>query len=105
MDKVDGGRREKLDFGRKLRAASLPSVASWVLEVWQGLTEQMVAHSFQKCGISNSIDGTDDILWEEEASQQGEELEKDDVYDIQRTAAEWNNLVGKREDEDEFDGF
>ena len=41
--------------------------ASWVLEAWRDLPEEMVARSFKKCGISNSTDGTEDnMLWEEE---------------------------------------
>ena len=50
-----------------VKAALLTTVASWVLEAWRDLPEEMVARSFKKCGISNSTDGTeDDMLWEEE---------------------------------------
>ena len=49
-----------------MRAASLPTVCSWVLDAWRSLPAEMVAWSFKKCGISNLMDGTEDeILWEE----------------------------------------
>lgn len=65
----------------------------------------MVAGSFKKCGISNSIDGTeDDILWEEEANpKQGsedDESEDEDVYDDKLTEEQWRSLFGESDDED-----
>ena len=64
-----------------VRAASLATVSSWVLEAWRGLPEEMVARSFKKCGISNSTDGTeDDILWEEAAVPDEESQEEDEDH-------------------------
>ena len=82
-------------------------MTSWVLEAWRGLPKEMVAWSFKKCGISNSIDGTeDDILWEEEANPEQEseddESEDKDVYDDKLTEEQWRSLFGKSDDEDEF---
>ena len=53
-----------------VKAPSLTTVSSWVLDAWRALPQMMVARSFfKKCGISNSTDGTeDDILWEEDAN-------------------------------------
>lgn len=97
--------------GGKVKAASLTTVASWVLEAWRDLPGDMVERSFKKCGISNAIDGTeDDLLWEEEETCSAEEENEDededeDPYDDQLTEEEWRNLFGESDDEDEFDGF
>ena len=98
-----------------VRAASLTTVASWVLEAWRDLPEEMVARSFKKCGISNSTDGTeDDMLWEEEEEEEAtipdeesvdQESEDEDVYDDRLTEEEWQNLFGTSDDEEDFDGF
>ena len=70
----------------------------------------MVARSFKKCGISNSIDGTgNDILWEEDANPEQEskngDSEDEDVYDDQLTEEQWPSLFEESDDEDEFEGF
>lgn len=94
--------------GGKVKAASLTTVASWVLEAWRDLPGDMVERSFKKCGISNAIDGTeDDLLWEEEetcTTEEENEDEDEDPYDDQLTE-EWRNLFGESDDENEFDGF
>ena len=68
-----------------VKAPSLTTMTSWVLDAWRGLPHKMVAHSFKKCGISNSINGTEDnILWEEDADPEQESENgdsEDNVYD------------------------
>jgi len=93
--------------GGKVKVASL---ASWVLEAWRDLPGDMVERSFKKCGISNTIDGTEnDLLWEEEeetfTAEEENEDEDEDPYDNQLTQEEWRNLFSESDDEDEFDGF
>ena len=64
-----------------VKAPSSTTLTSWVLEAWRGLPKEMVTRSFKKCGISNSIHGTeDDILWEEQANpeQESEDDESED---------------------------
>ena len=88
-----------------VEAASLTTVASWVLEAWRDLPDEMVARSFKKCGISNSTDSTeDDMLWEEGFAPD-EESEDEDAYDDRLTEEEWQNLFGTSDDEDDFNGF
>ena len=70
----------------------------------------MVARSFKKCGISNSIGGTeDDTLREEDANPEQEspddESEDEDLYDNQLTEKQWRSLLGESDDEDEFVGL
>ena len=83
---------------------------SLVLDEWRGLPEEMVARSFKKCGISNSIDGTeDDILWEEDANPEQEsengDSEDKDVYDTQLTEEKWQSLFRESDDQDDLGDF
>ena len=39
---------------------------------WKAIPESIIIRSFKKCCISNSLDGSDDILWE------GDGEDKDD---------------------------
>ena len=76
-----------------VRAASLLNVYAWVLDAWRGLSADMVARSFKKCGISNSVDGTEDeILWEETedvpTTRVYEEDEDEGVYAAHLTSEE-----------------
>ena len=92
-----------------MRAASLPTVCSWVLDAWRSLPAEMVARSFKKCGISNLMDGTEDeILWEETeeipTTPVDDEDEDEGVYADHLTSEEWQNLFGNSDDED-FAGF
>ena len=61
---------------------------------------------FKKCGISNTLDGTeDDLVWEEEEDSSQVEEEPDcDVYDDRITPEQWQELFGESDDE-EFHGF
>ena len=86
-----------------MRVASLPTVCSWVLDAWLSLPAVMVARSFKKCGISNSMDGTEDeILWEEAedvpTTPVDDEDEDDGVYADHLTSEEWQNLFGDNDD-------
>jgi len=91
-----------------MRAASLPTVCLWVLDAWRSLPAEMVARSFKKCGISNSMDGTEDeILWEETEdvpTTPVDDEDEDGVYADHLTSGEWQNLFGDSDDE-EFAGF
>ena len=60
-----------------------------------------------QCGISNTLDGTeDDLVWEEEEDSSQVEEEPDcDVYDDKITPEQWQELFGESNDEEEFHGF
>ena len=54
----------------KKKAPSRNLVLRWVHEAWREIPVEMVAKSFKTCGISNSLDGTeDDELYTEEAQE------------------------------------
>ena len=54
----------------KNKAPSRNLVLQWVHEAWREIPVEMVATSFKTCGISNSLDGTeDDALYNEQAHE------------------------------------
>lgn len=71
--------------GGNVRQASLDTVCSWVLEAWNSINSDIVQKSFKKCGISNSLDGTeDDMLWDDDMNEENNVNENVwDPYDTQ----------------------
>ena len=104
----------ELTKGGNLKKPSISLVTSWVKSAWDEIPAEMVVKSFLKTGISNSMDGTqDDELWTESQEDDSEEddTEEDDTYlagwdtDEKITQEEWEDLFGKSDDEEEFEGF
>ena len=105
---------KELTKGGNLKKPSISLVTSWVKSAWDEIPAEMVVKSFLKTGISNSMDGTqDDELWTESQEDGSEEddTEEDDTYlagwdtDEKITQEEWEDLFGKSDDEEEFEGF
>ena len=105
---------KELTKGGNLKKPSISLVTSWVKSAWDEIPADMVVKSFLKTGISNSMDGTqDDELWTESQEDDSEEddTEEDDTYlagwdtDEKITQEEWEDLFGKSDDEEEFEGF
>ena len=95
-----------------MRAASLLTVCLWVLDAWRSLPAEVVAWSFEKHSISKFKDGTEDkILWDDTEANVpvpttpvDDEDEDERVYAYHLISEEWQNLLGKSDDE-EFPGF
>ena len=52
-----------------MRKPELEEICQWIVDAWQELDPQIIVHSFKKCCISNTLDGSeDDILWEDLAT-------------------------------------
>lgn len=67
----------------KKKAPSRNLVLCWVHEAWREIPVEMVAKSFKTCGISNSLDGTeDDELYSEEAHEIEDE-EEDNEFETE----------------------
>lgn len=63
----------------RLRRPPLATVSGWVSEAWRSLPEEMVVRAFKKCCISNALDGTeDDMLWEAASERQSSSEESCD---------------------------
>ena len=95
-----------------MQRASLPTVCQWVLNAWGDMKTDSVTYSFKKCGISNTLDGTeDDLLWEEPNAEAADESEADnaselDPYDDRIMEEGFAELFGMSgSSDDEFYGF
>ena len=70
----------------KKKAPSRNLVLRWVHEAWREIPVEMVAKSFKTCGISNSLDGTeDDELYTEEVQEIDDE-EEDNEFETESEA-------------------
>lgn len=66
----------------RLRRPPLATVCTWVSQAWRSLPDEMVVRAFKKCSISNSLDGTeDDVLWDAASDKQSSSDESADSSD------------------------
>jgi hypothetical protein len=50
----------------KNKAATLETMCSWILRVWDCILSDVIVKMLKKAGISNALDGTeDDVIWQE----------------------------------------
>lgn len=99
--------------GGNLMKPDIELVAKWVKEAWDSIPADMVIRSFLKCGISNSMDGTqDDALYEDalEDSDDNDETDSEssdnDVYADEVTEVDFHALFGESDDDEpDFEGF
>jgi len=45
---------------------------TWIVKVLEEIPSDIIKRAFLKCCIFNNMDGTEDIIWEEEAANDGE---------------------------------
>lgn len=98
-----------------LKRPDLGTVCSWVVKAWDKIPADMVIRSFLKCGISNSMDGTqDDELYSDlirsdsvsSPSVDDNEVDIDTgIYDEGLTEEQFHEMFGHSDDEEEFEGF
>lgn len=74
------------------RKPSEELMCQWISEAWREIPREMVARSFLKCGITNSLDGTEDDLVFDSSS---DESFDDDLIDELFTS----------DSESDFEGF
>ena len=54
-------------------------ICSWISEAWNDIPAEMIAATFLKCGITNSLDGSeDDVVYE--STEDANELNLDDSF-------------------------
>jgi hypothetical protein len=49
----------------KIKGAAPSEVVQWVSAAWKAIPESIIVRSFQKCCISNALDGSEDDVWED----------------------------------------
>ena len=70
-------------------------ICSWISEAWNDIPAEMIAAAFLKCGITNSLDGSeDDVVYE--STEDANELNLDDSFVRELFASD---------SESEFEGF
>lgn len=88
-----------------IRVAPIDVVCNMIIEAWNDINSEIVIKAFKKCGISNSLDGTeDDILWDSDAGDETESVEEWDPYDNEVNEPDFSKLVAS-DSEEEFSGF
>ena len=86
----------KLTAGRRRKKPSKEFMFKWIGEAWRDIPRKMVANSFLKCGITNSLDGSeDDFIFD--TSSDDESIVADDSLVTE--------LFNDSESESDFEGF
>ena len=70
----------------KKKAPSRNLVLRWVHEAWREIPVGMVAKSFKTCGISNSLDRTEDDQLYTEETQEIDDEEEDNEFEMESEA-------------------
>lgn len=77
----------------RMKRPTITQVCEWVKTSWDSVKEEIVVHSFKKCGISNASDGSEDgILYEDS--------EESDISDCEQMS-----FINCDSSGDEFLGF
>ena len=82
--------------GGRQKKPSEELMCQWIGEAWRNIPREMVANSFLKCGITNSLDGSeDDFIFD--TSSDDESIVADDSLVTE--------IFNDSESESEFEGF
>ena len=78
----------------------LATVCQWIVDSWNEIPLDMVIRSFLKCGILNSIDGSEDdelfsgFISDRDDVEQEENTEECDLYDDELFKEQFYGLFG-----------
>ena len=78
---IAGDTDHEFTKGGNLKKPSISLWCQWVLKVWERIDTAIVRKSFKKCCISNALDGTEDILFEDSESDSDPFEDIDSVTD------------------------
>lgn len=75
---------EKTKSGNR-RAPSKQLMLTWIKQAWDSISPELIRKSFKKCGISNSLDGSEDHLFQACSDDEDpfEGFEQDDVVEAE----------------------
>jgi hypothetical protein len=81
-----------------LKSATRQEVISWISHAWASVTPEIIIRSYQKCGISLNLDGSEDHLMSDQLRQAtaGEEMNQEALELL---------FESDLESEEEFTGF
>ena len=70
----------------KKRAPSKEMVLRWIDRAWREIPVELITRSFISCGISRTLDGTeDDAVWDDEEEEAEDTEERIDSRDFKQT--------------------
>ena len=65
--------------GGNMRKVDMPTICRWIVDAWKELPIKTLLKGFNKCSISNMLDGTeDDILWMDDADNDDDDDHDDE---------------------------
>ena len=89
-----------------MRKVDLPTICSWIVEVWDEIPNDIIKRAFLKCCISNSMDGTeDDVLWEDGEDVCSNDSDSASDADLMYADDELRALFQEDTEEEDFLGF
>lgn len=65
-----------------LKKPTVAQVCEWVVKSWNAIKTEMVINSFKKCGLSNALDGTQDVVLLEDSDTSDSANASDAVSDV-----------------------
>jgi len=78
----------------KIKKTPMSKIAEWISRAWSQVSPAIVAKSFQKCWVTNAMDGSqDDILWED--------VECDDCDNLSSSAEDDSDINDSSDDDDD----
>ena len=57
-------------------------MCQWIIDAWQAIPREIIARSFLKCGITNSLDGSEDDLVFDSSSDESFEGDNDLIDEL-----------------------
>uniref|UniRef100_A0A0L8I7T2 DDE-1 domain-containing protein n=1 Tax=Octopus bimaculoides TaxID=37653 RepID=A0A0L8I7T2_OCTBM len=80
------------------------TIFEWILKIWEEIPEN-IKWAFLKCCISNALDGTDDILWEDDALSPDYSHFSDDKDELAYVDDQLCEVFNGSSDDEELLGF
>ncbi|KAK8772200.1 hypothetical protein V5799_024557 [Amblyomma americanum] len=63
----------------RIKRASHSQVVNWVAAAWEEIPSELIVRAFHKGSVSNVLDGSEDtVLWEEASDKEDSDVDKDD---------------------------
>jgi len=87
----------------KIKRPAYSLVANWIKEAWDSVDTNMIRRSFKCCGVSNSLDGSEDgLIFDfnkvEEIDNRGKGIEKNEINSESESENESDEERGSEDD-------
>ncbi len=87
----------------KIKRPAYSLVANWIKEAWDSVDTNMIRRSFKCCGVSNSLDGSEDgLIFDfnkvEEIDNRGKGIEENEINSESESENESDEERGSEDD-------